>query len=129
MSERGEPGQLDFDLLAASLRADTADMGTWVDVLGKKLAGALPYRVRLRHGGIFGGGPVTGFTADLGTWRFGMRLERGQPLAERTHVVRDIALKTEVMPLDSWLDALVESLAELASTSARERAAIQGLLS
>lgn len=125
----GEPGQLDFDLLAASLRADTADMGTWVDVLGKKLAGALPYRVRLRHGGFFGGGAVTGFTVDLGAWRFGMRLEHGQPSAERTHVVRDIALKTETLPLDAWLDALVEALTELAETSARERTAIQGLLS
>lgn len=128
MSER-EPGQLDFDLLAASLRADTADMGTLVAVLGAKLAAALPARVRLRHGGLFGGGPVTGFTVDLGSWRFGLRQERGQPAAERTHVVREIALKTEALPLDAWLDALVGALAELAQTSARERSAIQSLLS
>lgn len=127
MSDR-EPSQLDFDLLAAALRADTADVGTWVAVLGKKLAGALPYRVRLRRGGIFGGGDVTGFTVDLGAWRFGMRLEHGQPAGERTHIVRDIALKTETLPLDIWLDALVGALAEVADTSARERAAIQRLL-
>lgn len=128
MSEN-EPGSLDFDLLAASLRADTADVGTWVSVLGTKLAGALPARVRLRHGGIFGGGPVSGFTVDLGPWRFGMRQEHGQPVGERTHVVRDIALKTETLPLDIWLDALIEALAALAASSARERAAIQGMLS
>lgn len=130
MSERERAsGQLDFDLLAASLRADSADMGTWVAVLGEKLAGALPSRVRLRHGGLFGGGAVNGFSVDLGAWRFGLRQEHGQPVGERTHVVRDIALKTETLPLDAWLDALVRSLAEVAATSARERAAIQGLLS
>lgn len=128
MSER-ESGQLDFDLLAASLRADSGDMGTWVSVLGTKLAGALPARVRLRHGGLFGGGPVNGFTVDLGAWRYGLRQEHGLPVGERTHVVRDIALKTETLPLDVWLDALVGSLAELAETSARERTAIQELLS
>lgn len=127
MSEN-EPGQLDFDLLAASLRADTADVGTWVSVLGTKLAAALPARVRLRRGGLFGGGPITGFAVDLGTWRFGMRLEHGQPVGERTHVVRDIALKTETLSLDVWLDALISALADLAASSARERAAIEGLL-
>lgn len=127
MSET-EPGELNFDLLAASLRADTADMGTLVAVLGTKLAGALPQRVHLRRSGLFGGGQITACTVDLGAWRFGLRQEHGQPVAERTHIVRDIALKTETLPVDTWLNALVESLAALAATSARERSAIQGLL-
>lgn len=128
MADSGTGG-LDFEMLAASLRADTADIGTWVAVLGSKLAGALPAHVRLRRGGLLGNGPVNGMTADLADWRFALRLERGVPVAERTHVVRGIALKTETLPLDAWIDTLVAALAELAATSARERNAIQGLLS
>jgi hypothetical protein len=56
-------------------------------------------------------------------------LEHGEPLAERTHIVRGITLKSETLPLDIWIDALVAALAEVAATSARERTAIQGLLS
>ncbi len=120
---------MDFELLAASLRADSADARTWMDVLGKKLAAALPTRVRLHHGGLLGNGPVNALAADLGAWRLSLRLEHDQPVAERTHVVRGIALKTEVLPLDAWIDALTQALAELAATSAREREAVLRLLS
>lgn len=119
---------LRFELLAASLRADSADMQAWVAALGAKLTGALPGRARLHHSGILGGGAVNGMEVEVGTWRFAMRLDHGQPRAERTHIVRGIALKTEELPLDEWIDALSQALAELAATSARERAAIQSLL-
>lgn len=119
---------LDFELLAAAFRADTADMPAWVAALAEKLAGALPGRVVVRRAGLLGHGPVTGLAADLGAWRFALRLEHGQPVAERTHLVRGIALKTEPLPLDGWIDALSAALAELAATSARERQAILGLL-
>ncbi len=120
---------MELDLLAAALRANTADAATWVSVLGNKLAAALGPRVVLHHTGMFRQGAVDGLAADLGPWRFSLRLDRGQPVAERTHVVRGIALKTEPLPLDTWLDALTRSLAEVAATSERERSAILQLLS
>ncbi len=127
MDEHSANG-LDFELLAASLRADTADMPAWVAALGDKLAAALPGRVALRRSGMLGHGPVNGLAADLGAWRFVLHLEHGQPVAERTHLVRGIALKTEALPIDAWIDALSTALADLAATSARERQAILGLL-
>ncbi len=117
-----------FDLLAASLRADMSDMHTWFAVLGNKLVGALPSRVRVRKGGLFGGGAVEGIEVDLGEWRYILRLERGHPVGERTHIVRNIALKTEPLALDEWIDDLSASLAYLAASSARENQAIQRLL-
>ena len=119
---------LDFDMLAASLRADMHDMGTWIAVLGQKLADALPTQVRLHHSGIFGGGTVDGLEADLGEWRYTLRLEHSRPIAARVHVVRGIALKTEAVPLDAWIDDLAATLAELADQSAREGEAIRRLL-
>ena len=120
--------QQNFDLLAASLRADMSDMHTWFAVLGGKLAGALPTRVRVRREGMFGRGNVEGVEVDLGEWRYILRLERGHPVGERTHIVRGIALKTEPLALDAWIDDLAESLAALAASSARENQAIQRLL-
>jgi hypothetical protein len=119
---------MDFELLAASLRADANDLSVWLPALGAKLAGALPGRVRLYRDGIFGNGAVNGMTIDLDVWRLELHLKHGRPLASRTHVVRGIALKTEELPLDAWIDALGQALAELASTSAREQAAIRSLL-
>ena len=122
-------GADDFDLLAASLRVEAADLRTLVPVLGAKLADALPSRVALHRGGFFGSGPLDGFVVDLGSWRFSLRMEHGQPSAERIHVVRGIALKTETLPLGEWIDALSAALAELAATSALDRAALLRLLS
>lgn len=119
----------DFDLLAASLRAEVADLRTLVPVLGAKLAEALPSRVSLHRGGFFGNGPLESFAVEFGAWRYGLRLEHSQPRAERTHVVGGIALKTESLPLDEWIDLLSASLAELAASSAHERAALLRLLS
>lgn len=118
----------DFDLLAAALRADMSDMPAWMAALATKLAGALPDRVAIQHGGWLGNGPVNGVTADLGSWRYSLRMEHGRPLGERMHIVRGIALKTEPLPLDAWIDGLSAALAELAESSARERAAIMRLL-
>ena len=43
-----------FDLLAASLRADAADLKTFMEVLATKLSDALPNMVRVeREGGLF----------------------------------------------------------------------------
>ena len=131
MDDGGESkglGGLDFELLAASLRADTSDMQMWIATLGSKLEGALPQRVRLHRGGVFSNGAVKSIEIELGAWRLALRMEHGYPLAERTHVVRGIALKTEQLTLDTWITSLCQGLSDLAATSAREHAAIESLL-
>ncbi len=42
---------MDFELLAASLRADAGDAGAFLEALAAKLGGALPHRVRVERGG------------------------------------------------------------------------------
>jgi len=43
-----------FDMVAAGLRADAADLDAFVEALAVKLEGALPGRVAIaRHGGLF----------------------------------------------------------------------------
>ena len=92
--ENGASDERTFDLLAASLRAGTSDMATFVPVLAEKLAAALPDRVAIQRAGVLRHGPAQGLVAELAPWRFSVRIERGRPIAERTHTVRGIALKT-----------------------------------
>ncbi len=103
-------------------------MQMWITMLGRKLEGALPQRGRLYRSGVFSSGAVKSIEVELGAWRLALRLEHGYPLAERTHVVRGIALKTEQLTLDSWIASLCQGLFDLAATSAREHAAIESLL-
>ena len=126
--ENGASDERTFDLLAASLRAGASDMATFVPVLAEKLAMALPSRVSVMRAGVLHHGPAQGVTAELEPWRFSVRMERGRPVAERTHTVRGIALKTETLALDAWIVALTAALADLAATDERERAAVMRLL-
>lgn len=124
----GGVGGLDFELLAASLRADTSDMRVWIEVLATKLERALPGRVQVHRGGFFSNRAVQQIQIELGAWRLALHMEHDYPVTERTHIVRGIALKTEQLPLDAWIICLSQSLSDLAATSAREQAAIQSLL-
>ena len=126
--DEATPDDRTFDLLAASLRANASDMSTFVPVLAEKLLAALPNRVTVQRAGVLRHGPAQGVVVELEPWRFAVRFEHGRPIAERTHTVRGIALKSEPLALDTWIDALTTALAELAATDQRERAAVMRLL-
>jgi hypothetical protein len=124
-------GGMEFELLAAALRADTTDANTFIDALAAKLSGALPHRVRVeRGGGLFSHShPVRRLFVNLGDWEYVMTAEPGgTPAAARTHAVRGIALKSEPLGIDEWIDAISAELAALAQRSAQDRAALQRLL-
>jgi len=131
VSDGSEP---DFDLLAASLRADTTDLVAYVEALAVKLEGALPGRARVERGGggIFGRGEkqVRRIEVDLGDGRYllDQRERRGAPQAARQKVVRGIALSTDPLGLDDWIDALARDLAAEASAGAQGRQAIERLI-
>lgn len=120
-----------FDLLAASLRADAGDTAAFLEALASKLGGALPHRVRVeRGGGLFSHQhPVRRLAANLGDWEYVVEAGPGGSLnAARTHAVRGIALKSETLGLDEWIEQLAAELAALAERSAQDRAALQRLL-
>lgn len=120
-----------FELLAASLRADAGDTGAFLEALATKLGGALPQRVRVeRGGGLFSHQhPVRRLAANLGEWEYVIEAGAGGDLnAARTHAVRGIALKSEPLGLDDWIENLATELAMLAQRSAQDRAALQRLL-
>jgi hypothetical protein len=125
-----EPGA-DIDLLMASLRADAADLHTFVQVLAVKLEGALPGHVQVqRRGGLFSHDKsVTRIGVDLGEHQYSIGTgNHGQIEAQRQRVVRGIVLKTEDLSVDDWIRELVTELGQKAESSSQEREALERLL-
>lgn len=121
----------DFDLLAASLRADAGDLRAFVEALATKLEGALGTHVRVeRRGGVFGGGKrVRRIALALDDDEYDLEHDDGTVACRKRTVVRGIALKSEELPLERWLDAISRALVESAQSTERGRIALERLLS
>src|SRR3954451_4713866 len=120
----------DLDLLAASLRADATDTAAFLEALAARLEGALPGQVEVqRKGGLFGGKRVRRIAVRLADRHYEIEGDGGgPPAARRRTVVRGIALKSEDLPVDAWIEALSADLLALAQTSERGRAALERLV-
>ena len=122
---------LDLDLLAANLRADSGDVGAFVESLAAKLEEALPGRVKVQRArrGLTGRKSVRWIAVDCGGDR--LELVRGEGDVIETRRARTsggIVLKTEALDTDAWLSALGEALALEAQRSERTRQALERLL-
>lgn len=121
----------DFDLLAASLRADMGDVGSFMETLATKLEDALPGAVRVERGRarLMGAKQVQKIMVDTGGERLELsRLHGNHVQAQRARVSGGIVLKTEPVELDSWIETLTRALAAEAEHSERTRLALERLL-
>lgn len=126
-----EGGEISVDLLAASLRASSSDLKTFVEVLADKLEDALPGRVQVgRRSTRFLGKQkrVERLQCELGDQRYLLVAREGVVEVRRATAVRGVVLKTEELPLGEWLDALARDLAEEARTSEQAQLALQRML-
>jgi hypothetical protein len=122
---------LQFEVLASSLRADLTDTGLFLGALAEKLGGALPQQcVVERKGGLFAREkPIHRVSVELGEQRYLIeKTDRGGLRAARIRVVRGIALKTEELGMDTWIDDLSRDLAAYAARNAQARGALERLL-
>jgi hypothetical protein len=121
---------LDLDLLAASLRADLSDLGTFVESLAVKLEEAVPGRVRVerRRSGLLGGKRVRSIALDAGERRLELELAGGALRTRASRLSGGIVLKREPVDPDAWLSQLGEVLAEEARRSEATRRALERLL-
>jgi hypothetical protein len=126
------PGEeRNFDLSAASLRASSSDLRTFVDVLADKLDRALPGRVKVqrRAGRLLSKQKhVTAIALDLGETRYLLEAQGGVVETRCATAVRGIVLKSSVVSLDAWIDALLRELAKEAQTSEQARLALEQLV-
>jgi hypothetical protein len=126
-----EGGALDIDLLAASLRADAADTGSFVEGLAAKLEDVLPGRVSVRRAreGLFGPKLVKEIAVEAGDQR--LELARGPGDAVELRRARQsggIVLKRETLDSDAWMAALSSAMAAEAQRSEQIRQALERLL-
>ena len=119
----------ELDTLAASLRADSGDLKVFVELLARKLADAFPGRVELQRKGLPGRSrPVRHLALTLGETLFELDSAGGTVAARRRKLVRGVALSTEELPLDRWLDELAAALLAEARRSEQDRLALERLL-
>jgi hypothetical protein len=122
----------EFDVVAASLRADAGDTRALAEALAVRLEGALPANTRVDRRSkrlLSREKVVRRIEVDLGESRYSLALDdRGRAEAVRAHEVRGIVLKNEPLPLDAWLDAIARDLTEMAQASEQGRLALERLL-
>jgi hypothetical protein len=121
---------LDIDLLAASLRADSSDVGTFVEALAVKLEAAVPGAVRVerRREGLFGAKAVRRIALDAGDQRLELRTVGAGIETRCSRVSGGIVLKSEAVDTDAWLATLGAALAIEAQRSQTTRRALERLL-
>lgn len=121
-------GSSDFDLVAASLRADAEDLGVFAEALASKLEQSLPGRCLVERSGLLGRGAVRRLVVELGSDRYELLHDHGELSTRRSSVVRGIALKTEDLDIDRWIDALAAEVVSEAERSGRGRVSLEKLL-
>jgi hypothetical protein len=124
-------GDADFELLAASLRADTRDLAVFLEALASKLEGALPQRTRVsrRSLGLLTRRKKVGrIEVELGEERYVLVDDGGALEARRAKVVRGVVLKSEPLGLEDWVESLAQAIAVEARVSEHGRVALERLL-
>jgi hypothetical protein len=122
----------DFDLVAASLRADVADSRGLAEALAVRLETALPTQTRVRRRArklLSREKVVRAIEVNAGENRYALTVgDSGALDTTRSAAVRGIVLKNDPLPLDEWIDALARDIAEQARASEQGRAALEKLL-
>jgi hypothetical protein len=125
---------MDFDMVAAALRQDAADVATYARVLTVTLADVLPpgsvdvaYERSLSDRLKGREGRPTRIVVRLGE-RTLFLSGGGRPVAEIHHEVRGVVLSRDQVSLDVWVQALARELVAQADASARAAEALRRLV-
>jgi hypothetical protein len=131
-----EPGDaLSLDLVAAALRADSADVTVYARVLTDSLGDALPEgvvtvdrersvsdRMRGRPG------EVARITVRLGDQMLTLAVRRGQPVAEICREVRGVVLSRRPVQVTEWAAELAKALVAYADQNAQAAQVLRRLV-
>lgn len=132
--ERQSPGgqseDTDLDLAAAALRADLSDTDAFVEGLATRLEQALPGFVEVKRAktGFRGPKVVSEILVQAGDVHLQLRRRGGHVETARARVSGGIAIKTETLEIDVWLQALTAAVSQQAARSERTRLALQQLV-
>ncbi len=122
-----DPG-IDIEMVTASLRADSSDLGAFVEALAVKLEEALPNGVRVERGGLLRSKQVRRISVDAGDDRLELRRDGARIDTTYARMSGGIVLKNQRLDTDQWLEVLSRTLAEQARRSQVTRQALERLL-
>jgi hypothetical protein len=133
MTEPGDAPSL--DLVAAALRADSADVAVYARVLTDSLGDSLPEgvvtvdrersvsdRMRGRPG------EVAKITVRLGDQMLTLAVRRGQPVAEICREVRGVVLSRRPVQVTEWAAELAKALVAYADQNAQAAQVLRRLV-
>jgi hypothetical protein len=131
-----EPGDaLSFDLVAAALRADSADVAVYARVLTDSLGDTLPAgvvtvdRERTMSDRMRGRpGEVSKITVRLGDQLLTLGVERGRPVAEICREVRGVVLSRQPVQVAEWAAELARALVAYADQNAQAAQVLRRLV-
>lgn len=120
-----------LDLLAASLRADSSDTRALLEALAAKFEQALPNATTVERKPtrlLSNAKRVQRLTIKLGddTYTLSIADETAKP--ERRKTVGGIAIRSDELPLDEWLNTLIAALKAESGRSEAARVALERLL-
>ena len=122
-------------MVAAALRADSADVAIYAQVLTSSLGESLPPgcvtvdRQRSMSDRVKGRpGEVTKVVVRLGERVMSLSVQRGVPLAEICTEVRGVVLSRKPVPLGQWAQELARALVEHAEQNAATASALRRLI-
>jgi hypothetical protein len=122
-----------FDLPAAALRADGAELAMSVEVLASRLEQALPQLTLVERRKVGGfrskRREVERIAVSLGEEQFELRRAGAGARCTRHKVVRGITLSREEMSMADWIGELNAAVARSAEVSEQDRLALGKLLS
>jgi hypothetical protein len=122
---------LSFDLDAAGLRVDNADVAAYVEALAHKLELALPGQTTVRRRSkkfLSREKVVESIEVQLGDHSYALRAHGHRVQASRGKAVRNVTIRNEPLELDDWVRALGGDLRARAAESAEARAALDRLV-
>jgi hypothetical protein len=121
-----------FDLPAASLRAEQAELGMSVEVLATTLEHALPGIVSVERHKVGGfrskRTEVTRIAVALGDEQFELRPAGPALQCTRHKVVRGITLSRQELRAADWIAEVIAGVTRSAQVQERDRIALEGLL-
>jgi hypothetical protein len=112
--------------LAAGIAVDAGTLNAGFEGLLTIFQQTLPTQVTVTTSG-FLVKKVSAFEVTLDEFGFRLNREGSKLIAQRVATVGGIRLKTETMPLETWIRALAEKLADMASESEAARDAFARL--
>ena len=126
---------LSLEMVAAALRADSADAAIYARVLTNSLSEALPpgyvtvERERSMSDRMKGRpGEISKVVVKLGDQVMTLAVRGGQPTAEICKEVRGVVLSRQPVPLHQWASALASALVDHAEGNAAAAAALRRLV-